>query len=161
MDTVRYTGLSLHLTESLHLLCNFQPSTYLIQAVNISSLMWDSILFSGLVECDVQNFLRSLRTFLGRPFPSLAAFNMTHVSSLAPFPLSHQTGVTCLHSACCSCHLYTLSVISHSLLISWLLPAAGFWHLHSAPTSYIFRQTSLSFSHATPQAWEESAVSML
>lgn len=94
-------------------------------------------------------------------FPSLAAFNMSHVSLLAHFPLSHQASVTCLHFTCLSCPVFTLSVISHSLSAGQLLPAASFWHLYSAPTSLIFRPAPLSFSHATAQAWEEPAVNTI
>lgn len=46
-------------------------STFLIQAVIISHLKWGSILFPRLGECDAQNCLRLLRTFLGRCFPHL------------------------------------------------------------------------------------------
>lgn len=122
---------------SVHLLSRFRLSSFhvLSRAASFS--------VGSLNECDVQNCVDPLRTFLGWSFPLVAAFSMSHMSLLAPFPLSHQTSVTCLHFTGLSSLVFTRSVICPSLSTGWLLLAASFWHPHSAPTSWIFKQAPL------------------
>lgn len=120
--------------------CSFLSICLHIQAVIISCLKWGHILFCGFGECDVPNCVYSLWAFLGRSFPSVAAFSMSqsfacYFSSITSVQcyFTSQPFMSCIHPIC---HL--------SFTINWPTPACSQLLTPTFSTHFLNFQTSTS-----------------